>query len=374
MKATSTHVVTPTARERASAARPALLIIAFVILVFFGLAALPDGRMNAVPVGIRNPTGDGARALAQVLKKHGVSVREVTAKQAATVGEDTTLVVFPSRMSHAIKQDVETRANVVYIGLEEEFGSSPAYLDGLSGDRGSASSTKVAPACASEIAGRAAEIIPSRYSVSGAGTNWQMCFTADGETYAYAERIHDGRFRAVIPDSVRVRNRGILEAGNAALALNAIGRTPKVAWYIASRTDGLSPAETTPTQSPYLAPRVPHRRGFSCAPRHGFRQEAWSLDARASARRGARRRDPHRQSTSSTHAACIRARGVGSTQCVRLAHRFVAGSFYQRGSQRPHASVHASRPATLPLRGTPVGSAPSQRSSPRPTRQRPRRL
>ena len=90
--------------------------------------------------------------------------------------------------------------------------------------------------------------------MSGAGTNWQMCFTADGETYAYAERIHDGRFRAVIPDSVRVRNRGILEAGNAALALNAIGRTPKVAWYIASRTDGLSPAETTPTQSPYLAP------------------------------------------------------------------------------------------------------------------------
>ena len=247
--------MTPTARERASAARPALLIIAFVILVFFGLAALPDGRMNAVPVGIRNPTGDGARALAQVLKKHGVSVREVTAKQAATVGEDTTLVVvFPSRMSHTIEQDVETRANVVYIGLEEEFGSSPAYLDGLSGDRGSASSTKVAPACASEIAGRAAEIIPSRYSVSGAGTNWQMCFTADGETYAYAERIQDGRFRAVIPDSVRVRNRGILEAGNAALALNAIGRTPKVAWYIASRTDGVSPAETTPTQSPYLAP------------------------------------------------------------------------------------------------------------------------
>ena len=153
MKATSTHVVTPTARERASAARPALLIIAFVILVFFGLAALPDGRMNAVPVGIRNPTGDGARALAQVLKKHGVSVREVTAKQAATVGEDTTLVVvFPSRMSPTIEQDVETRANVVYIGLEEEFGSSPAYLDGLSGDRG-LRQHEVAPACASEIAG-----------------------------------------------------------------------------------------------------------------------------------------------------------------------------------------------------------------------------
>ena len=71
MKATSTHVVTPTARERASAARPALLIIAFVILVFFGLTALPDGRMNAAPVGIRNPTGDGARALAQVLKSMG---------------------------------------------------------------------------------------------------------------------------------------------------------------------------------------------------------------------------------------------------------------------------------------------------------------
>ena len=178
---------------------------------------------------------------------------------------------------------------------------------------------------------------------------------------------------AVIPDSVRVRNRGILEAGNAALALNAIGRTPKVAWYIASRTDGMSLAETTPTQSPYLAPAFLTVAGSLALLALAFGRRLGPLTPErlpvevpppqtliGKARSYAR--------------TCIRARGVGSTQRVRLAHRFVAGSFYQRGSQRPHAGVHASRPATLPLRGTPVGSAPSQRSSSRPTRQRPRRL
>ena len=70
---------------------------------------------NNEPVGIRNRHGNGARALAQALGNHGVSVREVNADQAATVDDDTTLVViFPSRMRDSVAKAIETRANVVY--------------------------------------------------------------------------------------------------------------------------------------------------------------------------------------------------------------------------------------------------------------------
>ena len=100
MKATQVQIVSPTARERVSAARPAIMIAVFLLLVCIGIAFLPRAGFDSTPVGVRNPLGDGARALAQVLERHGVSVREVNARQATTVDEDTTLVVvFPSRMS-----------------------------------------------------------------------------------------------------------------------------------------------------------------------------------------------------------------------------------------------------------------------------------
>ena len=119
MKATQVRIITPTARERASAARPAIMVLAFVIVSFVGIAFLPQAGFNNAPVGIRNPGGDGARALAQVLEHHGITVSEVSAAQAASVDENTTLVVvFPSRMSAQLAQEVETRASVVYVGLE----------------------------------------------------------------------------------------------------------------------------------------------------------------------------------------------------------------------------------------------------------------
>ena len=254
MKATQVQIVSPTARERVSAARPAIMIVVFLLLVCIGIAFLPRAGFDSTPVGIRNPLGDGARALAQVLERHGVSVREVSAREATTVDEDTTLVVvFPSRMSPSVRAGVSTRANVVYIGLEEEYGTEP-YLDGLSSQRAGTYDTLTAPGCSSEIAARARELTSTKYVLSGSSAGWELCFTTNGEDFAYAERAEQGRFRAIIPDSVRVRNRAIVDRGNAALAINAIGRTPKVAWHVASYYNALDDKQVTPTESPYVAP------------------------------------------------------------------------------------------------------------------------
>ena len=43
MKARQVSVVTPSARERASAARPAILIVVLIILVLVAIGLLPEG-------------------------------------------------------------------------------------------------------------------------------------------------------------------------------------------------------------------------------------------------------------------------------------------------------------------------------------------
>lgn len=259
MKAKQVAVITPTARERFTAARPMIIIVVFVLLLAVAGSILPKSGYNNAPVGIRNKEGDGARALAQVLSNRGISVRDVNAQQAASVDENTTLVViFPSRMSSEVAKAVETRTNVVYVGLEEEYGSHAPYLQGLRAEREyGKSSTWMTPGCSSEIARRTQHLQASSYVLSGTAQGWDLCFSEDGRNYAYAERSDSGRFRALIPDSLRLRNRAITEGGNAALAINAIGRTPKVAWYSPTHND--NPTGTSDEQvltSPYLMPAL----------------------------------------------------------------------------------------------------------------------
>ena len=233
-----------------------IIIVVFSLLFAITASILPKAGYNNAPVGIRNKEGDGARALAQVLGHHGISVREVNAQQAASVDENTTLVViFPSRMTDEMAKTIETRTNVVYVGLEDDHGSYSVYLQGLRSAREYSSKTWLTPGCTSDIAGRNQHLQASDYVLSGPANGWQLCFSDDGRNYAYAERSDSGRFRALIPDSLRLSNRAISEGGNAALAINTIGRTPKVAWYSPTRTD--TPTGTSTEElltSPYLMP------------------------------------------------------------------------------------------------------------------------
>ena len=255
MKSRQVSIVTPTAREHFSTARPMLLLIAITVIALLGSVFLSQMGYNSEPVGIRNRHGDGARGLAQVLGNHGVSVREVSADQAATVDDDTTLVViFPSRMSDSVAKAIETRTNVVYVGLEEQYDSSSPYLGGLRARRDWESPRVVTAGCQSEAATRAASLTSSAYTITGSAQGWVLCFSTTNDVYGYAEKIEDGRFRAIIPDSLRLRNRAITDEGNAALAINAIGRTPKVAWYSPTEKDTLGHGQDLSTEAPFLAP------------------------------------------------------------------------------------------------------------------------
>ena len=225
MKSRQVSIVTPTARERFSTARPMLLLIAITVIALLGSVFLSQMGYNSEPVGIRNRHGDGARALAQVLGNHGVSVREVNADQAATVDDDTTLVViFPSRMSDSVAKAIETRTNVVYVGLEEQYDSSSPYLGGLRARRDWESPRVVTAGCQSEAATRAASLTSSAYTITGSAQGWVLCFSTTNDVYGYAEKIEDGRFRA------------------------------KVAWYSPTEKDTLGHGQDLSTEAPFLAP------------------------------------------------------------------------------------------------------------------------
>ena len=60
MKSRQVSIVTPTARERFSTARPMLLLIAITVIALLGSVFLSQMGYNSEPVGIRNRHGDGA--------------------------------------------------------------------------------------------------------------------------------------------------------------------------------------------------------------------------------------------------------------------------------------------------------------------------
>ena len=368
MKATQVAVVTPTARERFAAARPMIIIVVFSLLLVIAASILPAAGYNNAPVGIRNKEGDGARALAQVLGDHGISVRDVNAQQAASVDENTTLVViFPSRMTEEMAKAIETRTNVVYVGLEEDQGSYSVYLQGLRSSRKYSSKTWLTPGCTSDIASRTQHLQASDYVLSGTADGWNLCFSDDGRNYAYAERSDSGRFRALIPDSLRLRNRAISEGGNAALAINAIGRTPKVAWYSPTRTD--TPTGTSTQElltSPYLMPAFLMVIAACLLAGLARGRPAY---LRAPPRRGPGLRDAYRQGPPHAFPARLRARRAGTAQLHSLAHRDRPGRCAHRRPGSPHSRDGTARSARLALLRPPVGSAPNLRKGAHPPRQ-----
>jgi len=129
--------------------------------------------------------------------------------------------------------------NVVYVGLEEEHGSHSAYLQGLRSQREYSSKTWLPPGCTSDIASRTQHLQASDYVLSGTADGWNLCFSDDGRNYAYAERSDSGRFRALIPDSLRLRNRAISER-------YAPGSTFKILTTIALIENDLADPATTP--------------------------------------------------------------------------------------------------------------------------------
>jgi hypothetical protein len=252
-----------TARSRAGSRwrrlRVPLGILGALVVVGL-LAALPEPRGSMLPVAPDNAQPDGARAVAQILGRHGVDVQmvrrfdDVLAADAAGV---TVLVVGDRDLTEAHLDALRgLRSDLVLVeapwAAERVAGITTAWSGTTTGPR--------TAQCDDDDALAAGEIdTPGSLHAPPGAT---ACFPAvDGmpDEGAYVVTEVDGRRVAALASANLLTNQHLATAGNAALALRVLGRTPDLVWYIPSFDDPYAggvpeEAELTGTMPPWVGP------------------------------------------------------------------------------------------------------------------------
>ncbi len=187
----------------------------------------------------------GTRALAAVLADHGVDVRIVRdragALAAASAG-DTTLVLpdSPYLSDEAFAALADAATDVVVIDPAAR-GARVLFPGSISAGYGA--DQPIDPSCDLPDARRAGPIIAG--AVFTAPDTVTACYpSSDGYALLAAER-GDGRV-ALVDGTELFTNEHLAENGNAALAVNLLGRQHQVVWYVASIADS-DLADTDPT-------------------------------------------------------------------------------------------------------------------------------
>ena len=227
--------VGPTIRQRWRSARWVLLALAVIV----GVATLTTLLTAPRPGGPMDPgstSQDGARALVTILREHGVDV--IAADNIAEVEKaarpDTLILIAQTfylsddllprlaaipgdRLLVApVSRTREQLAPGLTIGGQTTFGDSKPDCDLREAQR----------------AGEAQLGFADAYEASG-DVSLTRCY--GGSLVRYT---HDGREITVVSTGEFMTNGGLLEQGNAALAMNLAGSHPRLIWYAPQRTEG----------------------------------------------------------------------------------------------------------------------------------------
>lgn len=209
------------------------------ILLIGGIGAILSAaskwsERDALDPASAGPTG--TRALAEILRDHGVEVtiaRDRAAVADALDSGPATLVLpdTPALSDDAVDDLAADAADVVLISPRER--TLELLLPG-SGQAGYGSTDVVEPRCPLDDARRAGGVAPGAVYV--AGDDVTACYpSADG----HGLLVHDtdGTRVAAVDGAALFTNEYLAEDGNAALAINLMGRHPLVVWYVPSAGD-----------------------------------------------------------------------------------------------------------------------------------------
>lgn len=230
-----------------------LLLIAVVTLVIRG-AGSPEGEA----LSPSNPAPAGAMAVAEVLKQHGVNVVPAetlrAAEKALTADGDSTLLVFDpdSRLNATqLRQLEEITDNLVLV--TPSFSQLRALTLQI-GQAGAAKSSIRAAKCTTARAARAGTITGHSIRgaanragvISGGGNVYRVldkdavttaCFPSGKDSYSLVTLRGDIRQLTVLGAEQVLANETVAQNGNAALALNLLGSTRTLVWYLPSIDD-----------------------------------------------------------------------------------------------------------------------------------------
>ncbi len=235
--------------------RPFLAAAALLVLVALA-TLLTSPRTSKVPYAIDNPHDDGARALAELLRDEGVDVTNVESTDAAlnaAVDGATVVVLNAGQLSFSERwQLAQVGQNVVVLGAlyQNLSGLTEVTSKGSSADEG----TTLKPECSDPDAVAAQTLAGSTGSVDLEYVEDAVgCFPVGQNTYAYATADLDGGGTLrVIADPRIVTNAKLTTAGNASLAIRALGHNERVVWLDASRLGLVTTVWESPLRPPWL--------------------------------------------------------------------------------------------------------------------------
>lgn len=219
------------------------LLLAVLVLVAAGVALAAThssdrhGRLDP-----RSADRYGSRAVAELLKDRGVSVRVVTTLQAATsaAGPDTTLLVAAPNLLTPDQQHTLRTATTDAAARTVLLAAGPPSVGTLApGVRAesSAAVTTRAPRCSLDAARQAgnAETGGVRYATDNLDA--LACYPSDGLPSLLFLRQPAAGDTVLLGSPDILYNDRLDNQGNASLALQLLGSQPHLVWYLPSLTD-----------------------------------------------------------------------------------------------------------------------------------------
>ena len=212
--------------------------LAFVLVAVLVFAITRTPERSADYLSPTSGSPDGARAVVKVLRDQGVDVR--TAATLAEVRDleldpaTTTIFVYDYSLVLGSAQREELLGLADRIVVADPWDDELADLaPGVVLDAETENRTYVAD-CDLPAAVKAGEVdgYPYGYDVSEAENETLGCFETADDTYGVVQTETDGTEVVLVGFSQPLTNGSILDAGNAALALNLLGEDETLVWYL----------------------------------------------------------------------------------------------------------------------------------------------
>ena len=219
-------------RHRGRAALAAVVAVALGLVVWGQLA--PKG--DSVPLSVSNAGPGGARAVAQILGRHGVEVHAARthgeAMDALTAGEAPTLLLYDRNgILDADRIKALTAASTRTVVVSPRFDTLRALDNGVR-QAGVVpdGSPALEPGCALPDAQAAGQVSGGSGFVYDGGTT---CYRPPGSPAGLLSVSADGRL-VVLGSTAVLDNEHLDSLGHAALALRLLGSSADLVWYLPS--------------------------------------------------------------------------------------------------------------------------------------------
>ncbi|MEV0781095.1 DUF4350 domain-containing protein [Streptomyces sp. NPDC050428] len=238
---TSATSMSPSAQQVWKRARGLLIALAILLVAGIALAAVRSGDQHG-RLDPRSADPLGSRAVAELLKDHGVTTRVVTTLGEATegTGPDTTLVVASPNLLTFHQQHTLRIATETSGGRTLLVSAGPPSVGILAPGVTAAPERPVTardPRCslpAARDAG-AVDIGGGRYVTDSPDSD--ACYPTDGLPSLLRVDTPAGGDTVLLGSPDLLYNERLAKQGNASLALQLLGSRPHIVWYLPSLSD-----------------------------------------------------------------------------------------------------------------------------------------